>query len=281
MIPLATTTLPRLDYSLRDRRVRIGIFWMLVFFDSVALPVLLYFILWYGTDLEHNIVFGIITAVFGGTAILEYFQRFWRLCKKNSTCRAIGARRFSCDWFQWNMTVAFVIIIVELVIGTLPKEPMVRVLAMPLPSLLAFFGLELSLLELMYVFHLHAPFRISSVARGENLRPAIYPLIEDIIAVDGDGGTAYRMRLNQRYEASPYFRLMLHRLSMFWALPALLMAVGTTYMIFSVRRDTAYVLGWFVPFIWSGIWSIVTTKWVQRDLEVEQMLWDGQVPARS
>lgn len=55
MIPLATTTLPRLDYSLRDRRVRIGIFWMLVFFDSVALPVLLYFILWYGTDLEHNI----------------------------------------------------------------------------------------------------------------------------------------------------------------------------------------------------------------------------------
>lgn len=147
-----------------------------------------------------------------------------------------------CDWFQWNMTVAFVIIIVELVIGTLPKEPMVRVLAMPLPSLLAFFGLELSLLELMYVFHLHAPFRISSVARGENLRPAIYPLIEDIIAVDGDGGTAYRMRLNQRYEASPYFRLMLHRLSMFWALPALLMAVGTTYMIFSVRRDTAYVV---------------------------------------
>jgi hypothetical protein len=43
----------------------------------------------------------------------------------------------------------------------------------------------------------------------------IYAFIGDIVAVDGNGGTAYRTRLSKRYEASPYFRQMPHRLSLF------------------------------------------------------------------
>ena len=101
---------------------------------------------------------------------------------------------------------------------------MVRLLALPLPTLLAIFGLELSLLELGYIYRLPSPFRISSLTRGQTMRPAIYFIVEDIVAVDGDGGTAFRARLNQRYEASPYFRQMLHRLSLFWALPAIVVA---------------------------------------------------------
>ena len=50
----AMESIPRLEYSLRTRKLRIGIFWGLIFVDSVALPVLLYFVLWYGTDLDHN-----------------------------------------------------------------------------------------------------------------------------------------------------------------------------------------------------------------------------------
>jgi hypothetical protein len=114
------------------------------------------------------------------------------------------------------MTALFSIIIAELVVGTTPKEPMVRLLAMPLPTLLAFLGLEMSIMELMYLFQLRAPIRVSSIGKSQLIRPAVYPFIEEVIAVDGDGGTAYRMRLHQRYEASPYFRQMLHRLSLFW-----------------------------------------------------------------
>ncbi|KAF2179587.1 hypothetical protein K469DRAFT_798687 [Zopfia rhizophila CBS 207.26] len=278
---ITSSSPPSLEYSLCERKLRIGIFWVLVFVDSVALPVLLYFVLWYGTDLSHSDVFNIITALLGGTTIMEYFQRFWRLCKKGSTCRVTGARRFSCDWFQWNLTLAFVVIIAELVVGTLPKEPMVRPLAMPMPSLLAIFGLELCILELMYVFNLRAPFRVSSVAKGSSLRPSIYPLIEDIVAVDGGGGTAYRERLNKRYEASPYFREMLHRLALFWGVPSLLIAGGTLLLVFTVDRDFAYIFGWCLPFTWAGAWAIATIKWVQRDLKVEHMIWNRHTASQA
>lgn len=131
----------------------------------------------------------------------------------------------------------------EIVIGTLPKEPMIRLLAMPLPKLLALFGLELGLLELMYIFRMRAPFRMSFVVKGQIMRPSIYQFIEDIVAVDGNGRTAYQMRLSEKYEASPYFRRMLHRLSIFWALSASLVSEGITYIVYSVNRDNVYIVG--------------------------------------
>ena len=84
---------PPLEYSLRVRKLYIFIFWSLVFIDSIAMPIALYFGLFYGTNLSHNTVFSISTAALGGVSIIEYFLRFWRLWKKGSTCRAIGARR--------------------------------------------------------------------------------------------------------------------------------------------------------------------------------------------
>ncbi|KAJ5046930.1 hypothetical protein J3E74DRAFT_428270 [Bipolaris maydis] len=282
-MPAQTTRLPlrsllgRNEYSLRTRKLRIGIFWGFFFIDSVALPVLLYFILWYGTNLAHQTVFGIITALMGGTAIFEYFERFWRLWKKNSTCQVLGASRYSCDFFQWNLTFIFAAIIALLVVGTLPKEPMVRLLALPLPTVLALLGLELSILELGYMYRWRSPFQISSVSRGQIMRPSIYFIVEDIVAVDGDGATSFRIRLNERYQASPYFRKMLHQLSLFWALPAMVVAVGTTFLVFSLKRDLSYVLGWVVPFTWAAIWAVTTIKWVQRELRIEQMLWDQDI----
>jgi hypothetical protein len=88
--------------------------------------------------------------------------------------------------------------------------------------------------------------RISSVSRGQTQRPAIYPLIERLVSVDGHGEPTYRTRLSKRYEASPYFRQMLYCLSLVWSLPALVVAVGTTHLVFSHRisRDTAYVVNW-------------------------------------
>lgn len=84
---------PSLDYTLRTRKRAIFIFWSIVVFDSTAMPIALYFGLWYGTNLTPNTVFSIVTAALGGISIFEYFVRFWRLFKKGSTCRVIGGRR--------------------------------------------------------------------------------------------------------------------------------------------------------------------------------------------
>lgn len=46
---------PPLPYSLRDRKKSIAFFWSLFILDCVAQPLALYFGLWYGTNLSHNL----------------------------------------------------------------------------------------------------------------------------------------------------------------------------------------------------------------------------------
>jgi hypothetical protein len=103
---------PPLNYSLKPRMKSLYIFWFLVFVDCIVTPLVLYFCLWYLTDLSpnagsyylyahsqsfrltHFAVFSISTAALGTVSIIEYFVRFRRLWRKNSGCRVIGARRY-------------------------------------------------------------------------------------------------------------------------------------------------------------------------------------------
>lgn len=117
-----------------------------------------------------------------------------------------------------------------------------RMLAMPIPSLFFIFALEMFILEAMYVLGRPVPFRVSSIPKGDPMRPALYPFLEDIIAVDGRGGAGFRSRLDQRYRTSPPFRGMLHRLTMLWAVPQFLVAGGTLAGIVLADRELAYTV---------------------------------------
>lgn len=110
---------PPLNYSLWDRKWFIVFFWSMIVIDVVGQPIALYFGLWHGLtrdQLSANAVFSIVTAAIGGVSIVEYFLRFYRLWKKGSTCRVIGARRMYLDWFHWNFTLGWVIIMIELIV---------------------------------------------------------------------------------------------------------------------------------------------------------------------
>ncbi|KAK5173648.1 uncharacterized protein LTR77_002329 [Saxophila tyrrhenica] len=271
---------PPLNYSLISRKWSILWFWSLILIDSIAMPIVLYFCLWYYTDLSPNTVFSIVTAALGGISIFEYFIRFYRLWKKGSTCRVIGARRMYLDWFHWNFTLAWVIIMIELIVGTVPEHPPIRLVAMPLASMVYTFGTELMIIDIMRYFQMPAPCRISSIPKGAQLRPGIYSIIEDVIAVDGSGGTEYREALNRRYEASHIFRAMLRRLGMYWAVGAQGCAVLTTILIFTLSEDAAYSVGWSLPFVWAGFWTIGTFWYVNRKLKEEKKAWQEEVAVR-
>lgn len=271
---------PPLNYSLLSRKWSILWFWSLILIDSIAMPIVLYFCLWYLTDLSPNTVFSIVTAALGGISIFEYFIRFWRLWKKGSTCRVIGARRMYLDWFHWNFTLAWVIVMIELIVGTVPEHPPIRLVAMPLASMVFTFGTELMIIDIMRYFQVPAPCRISSIPKGAQLRPGIYSIIEDVIAVDGSGGTDYREALNRRYEASHIFRAMLRRLGMYWAVGAQACAVLTTILIFTLSEDAAYSVGWSLPFVWAGFWTIGTFWYVKRKLKEEKTTWAAEVAAK-
>lgn len=113
---------------------------------------------------------------------------------------------------------------------------------MPAPTMLFAVGVELLLVDILRIMKVPAPCRISSLPRGAPLRPGIYAYIEDICAVDGSGGTQFRQRLNLRYQASKAFREMLHRMTLFWAIGAIVCSAACTVIIFTIQRDAAYVV---------------------------------------
>lgn len=290
-----TSEPPSLNYTLKGRKRWILIFWTLIIVDSIGIPLAVYFGLWYGVGpglcpppeptashgradcnaatLNANAVFSISTACLGGVSIFEYFYRFWKLWKKGSKCRVIGARRSYLDWFHWNFSIAWVFIMVELIVGTIPDWPPIRLLAMPASSLLFWFAFQLLVEDTLRIMGYRQPIRISSVHKGAHFRPGIYSIIEDVIAVDGSGGTEFRTRMNTRYEQSHYFRQMLHRMTLFWATGSLGAAIITTVLIFTLGRNASYVVGWCLPFVWAGIWAVVTIWYVKRELKHEKKEW--------
>lgn len=275
---------PSLEYSLSDgkRPLYLVGFWFLVILDSVFMPIGLYFGLEYGTDLSENTVFSIVTAALGGVSIVEYVLRFVRLWSKKSTCRAVGVedKRWYLDFFHWVFSGMWVVVMAELIVGTIPTDPPIRLLAMPQTSLLWVFGLQMTIFEVMRLLNVPSPVRVSGQPRGSKLRPGVYSLIEDVIAVDGSGGTAYRMRLDKRYRSSHVFRSMLERLTVFWAIGAVLMAAAMTAMIFTLDKDVAYTVGWSVPFLWAGVWAFATWMYVRRMLRIERETWRTTPQAR-
>lgn len=152
---------------------------------------------------------------------------------------------------------------------------------MPLTTLLYTFGTELLIVDIARILHITSPIRMSSLPAGAPLRPGIYSIIEDVVAVDGSGGTAYRERLNARYDASHIFRQMLHRLTLFWAIGAEVMAVVMTILIFTLEKDAAYTVGWSVPFIWAGVWALGTLWYVKKDLKLERERWGNEIDKPS
>lgn len=153
---------------------------------------------------------------------------------------------------------------------------------MPVPTMLLVFGTQLLLIDALRALHIPSPLRISSVPCRAQLRPGIYSLIEDVCAVDGSGGTDFRVALDRRYEASHVFRAMLRRLGVFWAVGAEGCAVLCTALIFGLSSgEAAYVVGWSVPFVWAGIWTVATFWYVKRELRIEAKAWREEVARKG
>lgn len=132
------------------------------------------------------------------------------------------------------------------------------------------------IMEMLRYFSVSAPIRISSIPKGSQFRSSIYPLIEDICAVDGSGNTEFRRNLDRRYAASSVFRNMLQRLGIFWTLGAECCAALTLALVFGLDDDLddyAFTIGWALPFVWAGPWALATVYYVKRELKKEQMDW--------
>ncbi|KAJ5782527.1 hypothetical protein N7457_004301 [Penicillium paradoxum] len=264
---------PPLPYSLHTRKKSIAFFWTIFVIDTLAQPLILYWCLWYLTDLSPNVVFSIVTASLGGVSVFEYFYRLYNLFRKNSRARPLNSRVSWLDFFQINFTILWLILAVELVVGSVPEQPYVRLIAMVLPTVMFYFGIVYLSLDIFRMMGFKAPFRISSTPKGSVMPTALYALIEDVVAVDGGGGQIYRYALRTRYLSSPYFRRMLFEMNCFWSGGSIICAAAITAIIFTVQENVAFTLGWSLPFGWAIIWTLITIPWVQSDLRREKKAW--------
>lgn len=150
---------------------------------------------------------------------------------------------FQLDAFQINFIISINLITVQIVVSVIQSTPIIPLFAMITSTSLILSGVRMAGTFFLYYAKVKIPVRISSLPAGHIVRPAVYTLIEDIIAVNGGAGTKYREELNARYEASPLFRRMLNRLDGFWGFGALTTAATVTALLWTIKVEYIYWAG--------------------------------------
>jgi hypothetical protein len=113
------------------------------------------------------------------------------------------------------------------------------------------------------------PFRFGSSDPGTVIRPAIFYIVEDVVAVDGNGGIEYREAFNARYENSELFRTMIWNLSVCWMLAFFVLGVVVTVLVLLLPVVSVYAVGWAAPFPIAGLMVLATIFYVKSVLQLE------------
>lgn len=295
--------LPQLPFSWHhgNRRWRLWLFAFFVFVDASAVPIALYYGMKYAGGVEEWIIFAVVTTIWGGPTYLEFGIRTLRLIKKEHFYRPLGTTsRWCADQLTWSSSIAIFVLTTLFIIGSAPHDTWLRVVAMAAPSILWSYGGCALAITLLHIYDIPAPFRISSTPKGGKVRsnastwkdftdqtqvlPAVYYFMEDTLAVNGRCGRPYREAIAARYKASPRFREMMYTQSLFWSIPALILAAILTVIavIPWVPENWSYGVCWTAPFIWCFIWGCFTIRICKAKMVQERLEWEaGEVPGKQ
>jgi len=278
--PSVGLALPPLNYNIWDpeRRKKLLLVVTLLVIESGLLPIALYYTLWFKTNLNHGALFAIITSFFGFVSGIEFALRSLKLLQRADTFRPLGGKRWHFDFSHLTLSAAYTVMTGVLIGASIPSEPIVPALALPLPYALVQIGLQMVVSGILSARHAPAPFRISSVPKGARVPPLVYTLIEDIVAVDGSGTKVYRAALQARYEASPHFRTMIAQLNWFWGVSGFAIGVALIAVIWTIPQEAAYGVGWGAPLVFAFLWTAATIFWARRSLRLEREMWYRSPP---
>jgi len=273
-------TIARLPVDLNENKLRIARFWAPIVLSSCILPIVGYFVLHYETSLKLMIVLSIFLAIMGAVSLLSLLLRTWALFRANSTCRPLGTEnnRWAFDYFWWNFAFMFCVLTAIITSGIVTEN--MQIVSLPLSILVLWITAQMALVQILMPLGFKVPFRMSSLVKGEDLRPGIYVIIEDCVAVEGKQGTAFRQAWNDRYVSSPHFRRFLCQMERLWAATGLSVvavvfgvvfglddheigyALGESLYLLQTRHCLSFLLmiiGWGLPFLWAAVMALITT----------------------
>ncbi|WPH02384.1 Hypothetical protein R9X50_00524700 [Acrodontium crateriforme] len=275
---MSTQTLPSLPVNLRENKIFIVLHWAPIIFTAGILPLAGYFALRYGTTLKTIYILTIWLALMGVVSVASLARRSWLLYRQRSTFRPLNSRsRWEFDYFNWNFLVGFIILTVLISVGISSEN--LRVVSFPLSVLMLMVCSHMVLFPVLLSMRVTAPIVVSSIRRGQQLRPATYVITEDVVAVDGGKGQTFRQAWNDRYEVSSALRAHLARMDLIWGTSGLAVVAIIWALIFSFTNpEIGYAIGWSVPWIWAGIMALVIARMSQNMLRKEQSMVSVSAP---
>ncbi|KAI2628418.1 hypothetical protein GGS21DRAFT_242940 [Xylaria nigripes] len=266
--------LPSLEYNLMDHKTKLFVVSGLLILEGSLLPIALFYPLWYASLLRHGILFAIITSFFGLVSGLEFAHRSWRLIHKNDKYRPLDGTRWRFDFTHWTLSICYAVITGILVGASIPREPLIRPLAMPVPILFIGVGMLCIVTGIMSALGMRTLCKVSSVPKGTPQPPYVLTAVEDVVGVDGGGARPFRRRLLERYKVSLHFRRLLAGLNWFWGIGAVISGAGTLAAVWVIpQKEVAYGVGWGEPVVFLVVWIWVTVIWTRRALKREKELW--------
>jgi len=245
---------------------------LLVTLDLCVLPITYYYALKFGTSLKLQDIFAVITGVYGMMSFTHYTWRSFKLFlpKTSPKWRPVGWTKWGlAEFLQVNVLIIISLVEIELVAGTAPNSPIVRLCAMPSPTICFYMGLLFITSSILTQLRWKLPFNMSSTPKGTTWRPALLAFIEDAGSIEGRGGLVYRENVMKRYEGSPRFRRMILMLSWFWGLELLTVAAVSTVLIMVLDVDIGFGVGWGLPWICAAISLVLTMVFVKAQLRKE------------
>ncbi|KAE9367709.1 hypothetical protein N431DRAFT_429026 [Stipitochalara longipes BDJ] len=265
-----------LPYTLHTRYASIAIAWTVILIPPIFINLGLFYGLWYGTHLDRILVLTLPTAILGIFTIIGIAERIYKLTHKSPQYRPLSAGRLGLDIFQWGYFLAL-LLISALISSTLARgdtdndghQYQIRLLSLP-TAVLMYMLSTLTLLSLIgNALKIKLPFRFGSSEPGTVIRPAIFYIVEDVVAVDGNGGIEYREAFNARYESSEIFQNMIWNLSVCWMLAFYVMGAVITVLVLVLPVASVYAVGWAGPFPVAGLMVVVTIFYVKSVLRLE------------
>ncbi|KAH8700395.1 hypothetical protein BGW36DRAFT_425222 [Talaromyces proteolyticus] len=282
---------PALNLSSKSLR-KTAILWLLfILFENSLIPIALFFILGDIFHVKLWIIYTVIASIWGFALYVQFLIRLWKFLRRwkyyrplsstetNSDQNPSHPRLYSLDTTHWILLVALSISIAELIIATALTTPSIRVLSVVNQSMFLALSIAVFILDVGSWFAMRATFRVSSIARGEPLRPGLYTLVEDVMAVDAGYGLEFRGHINARWKASPSFRLLFQRLSPLWSVSGIAVngvCLGVSIVLIDDthgKGEAGFVIGFAVPYVWAFGLIIISVAVVKSSLQKERERW--------